>query len=286
MVLSAARPGDRVLYLSMLIMPYYLIDGCLKVGAVYYNDVMKDEDNTRKWLSRPDLRFAVAYNPLVYHPSFEGLHERRWGISAANFRFSEWNDPRIYGPVLHEDAIPMGDYKWIEIEPVAGAFPHRLIVTVDNPVAQTRLRLIGLDESGEPIPGLETTRQIDGTERDRIENEDEGKPEVKTWMFGKSHKFARIEMDLQPFAGRTRRLRLVFSGWKSTAGLAGLSFDDSPLNWPWDQKARLTLMHRKWEVGKMTFSFDPARILPDPVNRREIKVLSDCGGSVLFQIGD
>ena len=44
-------------------------------------------------------------------------------------------------------------------------------------------------------------------------------------------------------------------------------------------------MHRKWEVGKVTFTFDPALILPDPVNRKELKVLDDCGGSVLFQIG-
>jgi len=120
---------------------------------------------------------------------------------------------------------------------------------------------------------------------DRITNEHEGAPDTKARMFGKSGKPVRFDVDLQPFAGQTRRLRLVFSGWKSTARLAGLSFDHSSHNWPWDQKALLTLMHKKWEVGKMTFSFDPARILPEPVNGREIKVLDDCGGSVLFEIG-
>jgi len=89
LLLSAAKPGDRVLYLSMLIMPYYLVNGCLRVGAIYYHDAIGETDTVKQWLSRPDLRFAVAYNPLVYHPSFEGLHERRWGISSPNFRFSE-----------------------------------------------------------------------------------------------------------------------------------------------------------------------------------------------------
>ena len=285
LLLSAAKPGDRVLYLSMQIMPFYLINGCLNLGAVYYHDALKGTDTVREWLSRPELRFAAAFNPLVYHPSFEGLHERRWGISSPGFRFSEWNEPRIYGPVLQEDAIPLGDYKWIEIEPEPGPFPSFLHVTVENPDTESHVRLMAVGNSGEPIPGLETTCKIAGSVVDRITSEYEGAPDAKARMFGKSGKLTRVDIDLQPFAGQTRRLRLVFSGWKSTARLAGLSFDQSPHHWPWDQKARLTLMHRKWEVGKVTFTFDPALILPDPVNRKELKVLDDCGGSVLFQIG-
>ena len=285
LLLSAAKPGDRVLYLSMLVMPYYLVHGCLKVGAVYYHDALKDTDAVREWLSRPELRFAVAYNPLVYHPSFEGLHERRWGISAPAFRFSEWNDPRLYGPVLQEDAIPLGDYKWIDIEPGPGAFPGILHLTVDNSGTDCSVRVIGVGESGEPISGLETIYRIGGEVRDQIPNEYEGTANAMGRLLERHRRSVRIDVDLQPFAGRVKRLRLVFSGWKTTARLAGLSFDHSRLNWPWDRKARLTLMHRKWEVGQMTFAFDPAGMLPDPVNRRDIKVLDDCGGSVLFQIG-
>jgi hypothetical protein len=44
-------------------------------------------------------------------------------------------------------------------------------------------------------------------------------------------------------------------------------------------------MSRKSEAGELPFLFDPARILLDPVNRREIKVLDGSEGSVLFQIG-
>jgi len=284
LLLSTARPGDRVLYLSMLIMPHYLLDGCMRLGAVYYHEVMKDTEVAKLWLSRPDLHFAVAYNPLVYHPSFEGLHERRWGISAPRFRFSEWNEPRVYGPVLQEDTVPLGDYKWIDVEPTVGAAPHRLIVLLDNPGEECMLRVSAIGETGEPIPGLEISAEVPGNQTEHIRREYEGTPEIEERMFGKHHSFRRMELDIQRFGGATRRLRLAFSGWKPSVNLAGLSFDDSSRHWPWDNKAVLKLMHKKWELGEMKFSFDPALMLPPPLNQKQIKVLDDCGGSVLFQI--
>ncbi len=285
LLLSLAKPDDRVLYLSMLIMPYYFINGCMKIGAVYYHDVMKETEEAQKWLSRPDLRFAAAYNPLVYHPSFRGLHERRWGISAPNFRFSQWHEPRVYGPVLEEDAIPLEKYKWIEIEPTVGPFPRRLRLTFNNPETECRFQLIPIGESDEPLTDLGITKIIPGRAVDRIKAEYEGASGRMGRVFGKTRKLTRIDVDLESFAGRARRLRLILTDWKPTARLAGVSFDDSPLHWPWDHRARLIFMHKEWEVGKLIFSFDPALILPDPVNRKEIKVLNDCGGSVLFQIG-
>ncbi|MBI5571870.1 MAG: hypothetical protein HY914_18145 [Desulfomonile tiedjei] len=285
LLMSSAKPDDRVLYLSMLVMPYYFVNGAMKAGAVYYHEAIKETDVVKTWLSRPDIRFAVAYNPLVYHPSFEKLHERRWGISAPNFRFSEWNQPRTFGPVLQEDSIPLEDFKWIEVEPTAGPFPRRLKLTLNRVDTPCSLQLIPINELDHPITDLEVTRTITRGVPDRTTDEYERTLGRSGMKFGAPHDGVTIELDLQPFAGRARRLRLVFSGWKPTAQLAGLSFDDSPLHWPWDQKARLTLMSRKSEVGELTFSFDPARILPDPVNRREITVLDDCGGSVLFRIG-
>ena len=284
-LLSLAQPGDRALYLSMIIMPYYLINGCMKVGAVYYHDVLKETEEAKKWLSRPDIRFAVTYNPLVSHPSFSGLHERRWGISAPVFHYSQWNDPRVYGPVLQEDAIPMTEYQWIEIEPTAGPFPRRLRLVWNNPDTECHLRVIPVGELGELLTDLEMTKTIPGRVVDRIKAEHEGTWNRHDRLFGTSRRLTAMDIDLEPFLGRARGLRLVLSDWKPAARLAGISFDDSPHHWPWDQKARITLMNRKCEVGKLVFSFDPALMLPAPVNRREIKVINDCGGSVLFQIG-
>ena len=147
----------------------------------------------------PSCWFAAAFNPLVYHPSFEGLHERRWGISSPGFRFSEWNEPRIYGPVLQEDAIPLGDYKWIEIEPEPGPpFPSFLHVTVENPDTESHVRLMAVGNSGEPIPGSRNhTCKIAGSVVDRITSEYEGAPDAKARMFGKSGKLTRVDIDLQ-----------------------------------------------------------------------------------------
>lgn len=284
MLLSIAKPGDRVLYLSMLVMPYYFIEGCMKLGAVYYHDVLKETEEAKKWLSRADLRFAVTYNPLLSHPSFQGLHERRWGITAPNFRFSEWNEPRGYGPVLKEDAIPLADYQWIEIEPTVGPFPRRLRLTWDNPDLECPFQVIPVGESDELLTDLAITKTIPGRGKDHIKEEYEGESVKKGRVLGKSRNMTTMDVDLEPFAGRARRLRLILNEWKPTARLAGVGFDDSPLHWPWDHKARIVLMHKKYEVGKLTFSFDPALMLPDPINRRDIKVLDDCGGSVLLHI--
>jgi hypothetical protein len=157
-------------------------------------------------------------------------------------------------------------------------------VAVENPDTECRVRAIGIGDSGEPVPDLETTCRIAGGVADRIRKEYEGAPDAKARLFGKAGKPGRFDIDLKPFAGKAKRIRLIFSGWKTGVRLAGVSFDDSPHRWPWDRKARLTLMHRKWEVGEMTFSFDPARLLPEPLNRKDIRVLDDSGGSVLLQI--
>ena len=52
LLLSRARPGDRVLYTSMIIMPYYFIHGAMKLGAVYYHPTMRGSRLAEKWLKR------------------------------------------------------------------------------------------------------------------------------------------------------------------------------------------------------------------------------------------
>ncbi len=87
-LLAHARPGDRVLYASFQLMDYYLINGGLSLGAVYYHPDLENSLTKSGWLSRPDLRFAVTFQPTVYHPSFEGRDEPWWWITMPNFRYS------------------------------------------------------------------------------------------------------------------------------------------------------------------------------------------------------
>ncbi len=72
LLLSRAQPGDRVFYNSLIIMPYFFIHGTMRLGAVYYNPVLQGSPVLEEWLRKPELRFAVTYNPTVYHPSFAG----------------------------------------------------------------------------------------------------------------------------------------------------------------------------------------------------------------------
>ncbi|MCP4665845.1 MAG: hypothetical protein GY849_05725, partial [Deltaproteobacteria bacterium] len=88
LLLSQAGKGDRVLYTSMIIMPYYLIHGAMQLGAVYYHPSMEGTEAADLWLNRPDVRFAVAYHPTVYHPSFEGMKENLWWTGSPDFYFS------------------------------------------------------------------------------------------------------------------------------------------------------------------------------------------------------
>ena len=58
------------------------------------------------------------------------------------------------------------------------------------------------------------------------------------------------------------------------------------MNWPWAQRARLKLRSRDGDVGEFTISFDPAALLPPPLNKKKIEVIDDSGSSVLLGISE
>jgi hypothetical protein len=283
-LLDEARPGDRVLYLSALVMPHFFLRGALGLGAVYYHPVLGRTETARQWLSRPDVRFAVAYNPLVHHPALEDLHERRWGVSSPSAHSSPWSDPRVYGSVLEEDAVPMASYKWVEIEPRGDAFPRTLRLWVSNGGSTCRLRLIPVAQDGEPLIHEEVVREIPGARQEPMRDEYESAPDVRGRTLGRGPAVLPVDLEIHRFAGRAKRLRIVFSGWKTPVRLHGAAFDGSNLRWPWEHRAALILMHRKWEVATLWYSFDPAGLLPPPLNARAVRVMDDCGSSVLLRI--
>ncbi|MEJ2719311.1 MAG: hypothetical protein P8182_19630, partial [Deltaproteobacteria bacterium] len=109
LLMSQAKPGDRVLYTSMMIMPYYFIHGAMQLGAVYYHPALKGTPTETEWLKRPDLHYAVTYNPTVYHPSFEGVDENKWWTTSPEFRYSPLAHPVKSRPVSREGWIPAAE---------------------------------------------------------------------------------------------------------------------------------------------------------------------------------
>ncbi len=279
---SQAKSKERVLYTSMMVMPYYFVNGAMKLGAVYYHPVLNDL--LKDWLARPDLRFAVTFNPLMYHPAFEGLHERRWGTASPSFYFSPLNKgARHYSPVLEEDSVPVADYKWIDVEPRGQTPPRVLRLLIRNPGQGHIMHIIPLNAAGQPLHDRQITTPIQsaGDENLRMEYEDLTNFGARFDPRGSGETI--IDVDLQKLLP-SKRYRIVFAGWDPKVRLAGIRFDESKLNWPWDQKARVTFMHKSWKVGELTFTFDPSPLLPAPLSSKPLTVLNDCGSTVLLKI--
>jgi hypothetical protein len=259
LLLSRARPGDRVLYTSIIIMPYYFIHGAMRLGAVYYHPSMKGSKLEEKWLNRPDLRFAVTYNPTVYHPSFEGLSEEDWCVSAPSFHFSPLNDIRRYGPISREGMAPASRFRWIEVRVKEKDFPRHFRILIENPGKESRIDLAPVREGGELLSEFKVTATI-----------------PSKWS-------GWVALDLGKIPS-LKNFRIILPKGKPRFLIGGMVFGNVPFHWPWAEKADLMFQPREAETGPITISFDPSKILPGPLSRRDVRVLDDRGSSVLFEI--
>jgi len=257
MLLSLAKPGDRVLYTATMPMSFYFLHGAMSLGAVYYHPAFRETVLERDWLRRPDVRFAVAYNPTVYHPALEGLDEKDQCISQPEYGYSPLGNRRKYGPINREGTIAASDFRWIEIEPRTSEIPASVGILVRNPGNSSIMELVSIGPSGEPVPGFKATGQIPAG-----------------WT-------GRVRFDIEwPIRGR---LRLQLPNRNNGFLISGIVFGESTLNWPWEQKALVTLSARDPSTGLVRVSFDPADILPADFGGH-IQVLDDGGSSVLLRI--
>jgi hypothetical protein len=260
LLLSRARSGDRILYTSMIIMPYYFIQGAMKLGAVYYHPSMKHTPYIQEWLSRKELCFAVTYNPMVYHPSFEGLDETNWWITAPNYRYSDLSRSIRNQPVSREGEILSADFIWIEITPKCSDLPGTLRMLVHNTGESSFARLIPIDRFGTPLTALQSEVTVSAG--------------LSDW----------IEWDVRQVP-QEARFRIVFPKALSAFRVGGLVFGSDELHWPWAQKAVVTFAPRDAAPGPIVLSFDPATLLPPPLNGKDVRVLNDTGSSVLLEVG-
>ncbi|MEJ2719310.1 MAG: hypothetical protein P8182_19625, partial [Deltaproteobacteria bacterium] len=92
-----------------------------------------------------------------------------------------------------------------------------------------------------------------------------------------------LDLDLSK-APQARKFRILPPKGPHRVLIGGIVFGKDRLHWPWAQKAELIVQPKDSSTGPIVMSFDPAKILPAPVNQRKITVLDDKGSSVLFKI--
>lgn len=259
LLLSQAKPGDRVLYTSIMIMPYYFIHGAMRLGAVYYHPSMEGSESVSEWLERPDLRFAVTYNPTVYHPTYEGVAEHRWWVTSPEYRFSPLSKGRKHGPIAREGMIRASDFRWIDIKPRVADFAKTLNLTVKNRGKSALIEVIPADRGGVPLSDSRIKKMIP------------------------SDFSGRVELDLGK-APQAERFRIALPRGDPKLLISAIVFGNDKNHWPWAQKADLTFMPKDPETGAVLVSFDPGKILPPSLNEMKITVLNDNGSSVLFRM--
>jgi hypothetical protein len=260
LLMSLSQPGDRVLYTSTMAMSFYFLHGAMSLGAVYYHPAFENDESAANWLQRPDLKFMVAYNPTVYHPSLSGLDEKDQCITYPEYRHSPLSRPRIHGPVNREGYIHASDFKWIQFDIQESHAPKAISFSIRNPGKALDLKLIPIDPGGSPIRELEVTATVPAD-----------------WA-------GKIRFNAGD-AIRAGRYKLLLPVQSSRMLICGMNFDESTLQWPWQQQSLVTFSAKDPETGRFTVSFDPADLLPAPLKDHKVLVLDDRGSSVLSLIG-
>ncbi len=257
-LMSLARPDDRVLYTSFILMDYYLIYGGLGLGAVYYHPALMDTQNYADWLTRPDLRFAVAFQPTVYHPSFEGKDEARWWPTMPDFRYSPLSERQQLAPLARDGKIPAALYRWLDIKAKTKDHPRTLRLNIDNPRREAVLEAVPLTPEGKPLDQYRQVFKI--------------QPAWSGW----------IQVDLAGMPPDAA-IRLIFPREVDKYQIKRINFGEDRLHWPWAQKASMTFHPRDF-AHPVTVSFDPAALLPEQLRQRQITVVDDRGSSVLMEL--
>ncbi len=256
-LLSLAKPGDKVLYTSMIVMGSYFANGAMQLGAVYYHPALAGNEFDKNWLENPHVAFAATYNPTVYHPTYEGLDEKRWRTTSPDFRYSPLSKPQNYATISREGLIPTVDYKFFDVRTDDSDVSHRISLFVKNTGNRSEIEVIPLSVDGGPL----------SNPAERIDV-----PAHWSGWLGAAF----------PDTVFMNRLRIIPSKREHDLFIGGIVYGDDEHNWPWAQRADLILHAMDPWTGEVVLSFDPAKILPSPLNALKITVLDDKGSSVLF----
>ena len=155
--------------------------------------------------------------------------------------------------------VPASRFRWIEVRVGKEIVLKRIRIMMRNPGEESQIELAQADERMNLVNGNHIVAPIPA--------------KWSGW----------IELGLEGILSN-RRFKIVLPKGKPRFLIGGIVFREGAMNWPWEEKAELSFQPREAETGPIAVSFDPAKILPEPLNRRKIRVLDDHGSSVLFAI--
>lgn len=260
MLLSQSEPNDRVLYDRIIPMSFFFVNGAMERGAVYY-PAIKGSTMEKEWLSRPDLRFAVRYNPLVQIPQLENVDEDKWWMAWPPLRHSALHRESHRRIMTVEGWIPLHEFSFIAIEPKETTPSQTMRLLVKNRGSSKAIQIGPLSEPS--------------TIRERNPMALGVPARHSGWLTADISRFK----DAKGF-------KISFLTLDGECLIGGISFGSTNLHWPWAEKCVMKLVPPAGNKPPVIVSFDSARLVPAALRDRRVTVLDDAGSSVLLRLLD
>ncbi len=257
-LLSESRPDDRVLYDSMIVMPFYFVNGAMTRGAVFY-PAIRGTPVEREWLDSQDLRYAALYNPMVVTQRVQGFEEEAWWQTKPSLRYSALDLQKPNRTLSINGKIPMNRLMWVQVESQDGEPLQSPEIFVDDATFDTCVEVVPLYSPGSLSENETATTAV--------------KAGWKGWI--------RIRF---PDLASLKGVRILSPNGKGSYSIGGLRFGNCQLQWPWKSKANMTVQPRTGDISPIKVSFDPRRLLPPPLSSKKLSVLDDGGSSVLIRM--
>jgi hypothetical protein len=249
LMLTQARLSDIVLYLDEVPMHFYFTHGALETRAIYYPALVDPSGVSFLDPGRP------TDSPRIYQPvTVDALAETEW-LRSENLRYLVGWSPITYVKTTNEAMVPMSAFNSIEYSSPAPVSLNNGRVYLINSGKEATLQVIYTSEN--------TTRSV------QI-------PVPRAWSG-----WLALSEGVSSSALRTFRLKIDRTD--AEVYMKGMSFGNTKLNWPWDQRATL-VFHTGDEEGRKTMRFDPDELLPVQGLHVSVKILNDSGSTVLSEL--
>jgi hypothetical protein len=254
-LIKRAKSNDRVLYFDHILFPFYSMYGALQLGAVFYSIAAGKYEEAR-WLNGSDLRFAVSWTPVQVIP------------------------------ISHDGMIPLGSLRAIHIQTMKPLASTYLRLYVDNRGSVSQVEVTPITHQGDMLAIYKKRIDIPARWTGWVEVDMRNYPVTDTFqiIMVEQSQLSYQSTEFFPTKMAANQDRLPSVSKYSELYIGGIVFGDEPHFWPWKQKATLTLVTKEIGIEPFIVIFDPARILPFPLNSHEVSILDDHGSSVLFEI--
>jgi hypothetical protein len=247
-LLAQTSPSDAVIYLDEVPMHFYFTHGALQRRAVFFPALV--DPNAAIYMGNE----PHSDTPRLYQPvALNDLSEKHW-LESISARFVVGWNPIQQVLSTEQAMIPLWLFNGVQY-------------ISEVPVDTNRLKLNLVNKGGEALIQLEWDEPT--TSRTAELRVPEG---WSGWL--PVPEFATKAI-VHSFAVSLRQ-------GTSNVYLKGINTDDSKLNWPWGQRATLTL----WGKVNQTIRFDPEGFLPVKGLSKSVRIVNDTGNLVLAELTD